>query len=61
MVEARWFAEKSVPRVVVKLMAYLARRALDQDRQVQYAKSILAPQAGSSGRLRSVAVWPGAK
>eukprot|EP00947_MAST-08B_sp_MAST-8B-sp1_P005737 g5737.t1 len=34
MVEARWYAEHSVPRFVVKAMAYLARNALDQDRQV---------------------------
>ena len=39
MVEARWFAERSVPRFVVKAMAYLAKNALEQDRDVWTSKT----------------------
>jgi len=32
--ESRWYAERSVPRVIAKLMASIASRAVDQDRVV---------------------------
>ena len=48
-VESRWYAERSVPRIVAFLFGVIGRTALDQDRRVWQNKMFKDPVKWVSG------------